>query len=251
MRSFDDIAFDHAFGKLTSDQVWQEEPGYYPRYRTRYEAILRRFAEEAPPRRLDVLDIGGGQFAYLARMLWADNGCVADIDDSGFAGLRELGLDAFQWNVAQDDPPAERRFDTIFFSEVIEHLPVPGHIPLRRLRSVLRPGGLLLCSTPNLYRLRNIAFLVGGRTIFDHFDLPGERGYGHVLEYSAEHLEWQFGRAGFSDYTVELREFPHKPHGRVDRILHAVGGPLRRIPRYRGHLLVVATAPHDGDEQPA
>jgi hypothetical protein len=43
--------------------------------------------------------------------------CVADIDDSAFAALRALGIDAFQWNVAVDDPPTERRFDAIFFCE--------------------------------------------------------------------------------------------------------------------------------------
>jgi 2-polyprenyl-3-methyl-5-hydroxy-6-metoxy-1,4-benzoquinol methylase len=170
---------------------------------------------------------------------------VADIDDSGFATLRELGLDAFRWNVALDDPSTERRFDAIFFSEVIAHLPVPGHVPLRRLRGLLRPGGLLLCSTPNLYRLRNAARLLGGRQLLGHFDLPSERSYDPVVEYSAEHLDWQFRRAGFVDCVVELHDFPHAPYRRLDRVLHTVGAPLRRISRYRGTLLAVATAPAD------
>ena len=45
MRSFDDAAFERVFTDLVSDNRWQEEPEYYLRYRTRYEAILRRFAE--------------------------------------------------------------------------------------------------------------------------------------------------------------------------------------------------------------
>ena len=243
MRGFDDAAFDRAFGELVSANRWQEEPEYYPRYRTRYSALLRRFAERAPGGRLEVLDIGGGQLAYLAMALWDDHGCVADIDDTCFAGLRARGIDAFRWNIALEDPPPGQRFDAIFFSEVIEHLPVPGHIALRRLRALLRPGGLLVCSTPNLYRLRNLVYLARGRPIFDHFDLPDVRGYGHVLEYSAEHLAWQFGRAGFADYEVELQDFAHVPHQRLDRVLSAIGAPLRRIPRFRDNLLVVAAAP--------
>jgi 2-polyprenyl-3-methyl-5-hydroxy-6-metoxy-1,4-benzoquinol methylase len=160
MRDFDEGAFGRAFAELVSAHRWQEEPEYYPRYATRYQAILSRFAERAPSRRLDVLDIGGGQFAFLAAALWTDRACVADVDDSGFAGLRALGVDTFQWNLALDDPPTDRRFDAIFFSEVLAHLPVPGHIALRRLRTLLRPGGLLLCSTPNLFRLRNIVYLL-------------------------------------------------------------------------------------------
>ncbi len=207
MREFDQAAFDGAFGKLVSLR-WQEEPSYYPRYRTRYAAILQRFAERAPDRTLDVLEVGGGQLAYLAVTLWGDRGSVADVQPGCFAGLRAHGIDAFRWDLARDDPPTEKRFDAIFFSEVIEHLPVPGHIALRRLRMLLRDEGLLLCSTPNLYRLRNVVYLFRGRPLFDHFDLPGERGFGHVLEYSAEHLSWQFQRAGFRDFAVELRQLP-------------------------------------------
>jgi SAM-dependent methyltransferase len=242
MRRFDSAAFGRVFGALASDEHWQEEPDYYPRYRSRYEALLRRFARLAPPHPVDVLDIGGGQFAYLAAELWADRACVADIDPRCFAGLRRHGIDAFQWDLARDDPPVQRLFDAIFFSEVIEHLPVPGHVVLRRLRALLAPEGLLLCSTPNLHRLRNVVYLLRGRALFDEFDLPGERAYGHVLEYSADHLAWQLGRAGFVEYTVELRHFRHLPHARGDQVLAAVGAPLRMLPRYRDNLLAVARA---------
>ena len=241
MREFDQAAFDGAFRKLVSLR-WQEEPSYYPRYRTRYAAILQRFAERAPDRTLDVLEVGGGQLAYLAVTLWGDRGSVADVQAECFADLRALGIDAFHWDLALDDPPTEKRFDAIFFSEVIEHLPVPGHVALRRLRMLLRDEGLLFCSTPNLHRLRNVVYLLRGRPLFDHFDLPGEGGFGHVLEYSAEHLSWQFRRAGFLDVAVELRHFPHTPNDPVDRVLSSVGAPLRRIPRYRDNLLAVATA---------
>ncbi len=242
MRRFSEASFNRAFEDMVTDVRWQEDSGYYPRYRTRYAAILRRFAEQAPEDPAEVLDIGGGQLAYLAAALWSDNGCVADVQEGCFSELREAGIDAFRWNLAVEDPPTQRRFDAVFLSEVIEHLPVPGHIALRRLRMLLRPGGLLLCSTPNLYRLRNVVYLLRGRQLFDHFDLPGVRGYGHVLEYSAEHLSWQLQRAGFADFAVELRNFEHTPNERLDWVLSSVGAPLRRIPRYRDSLLAVATA---------
>ena len=243
MRKFDEAGFDRAFDDLVTGIRWQEEPEYYPRYRSRYEAVMRRFAKRAPDRPVDVLDIGGGQLAFLAVALWDDRGCVADIDDTGFAGLRARGIDAFQWNVAIEDPPSDRRFDAIFICEVIAHLPVPAHVVLRRLRMLLRPGGVLLCSTPNLYRMRNVVYLLRGRPPFGHFDVPEVRSYRQVLEYTAEHLAWQFEQAGFVDCTVDLEHFAHAPNAPLDRVLSALGAPLRRIPRYRDNLLAVGIAP--------
>ena len=243
MRGFDEAAFEHAFADLVSGIRWQETPEYYSRYRTRYEAILRRFASGAPDRPADVLDIGGGQLAFLAVALWGDRGCVADVDDTGFTGLRARGIDTIEWNVALEDAPSERRFDAIFISEVIAHLPVPGHIILGRLRTLLRPGGMLICSTPNLYRLRNVVFLLRGRPLFDHFDVPAVRSYGPAVEYTAEHLAWHLQKAGFVDCIVDLEHFSHVPNAALDRLLSILGAPLRRIPRYRDNLLAVATVP--------
>ena len=112
-------------------------------------------------------------------------------------------------DLAGADPPAAGS-STNFFLEVIEHLPVPGHIPLASLHSILRPKGLLLCSTPNLYRLRNIAYLMPGQQLFI-ISVSRRTGCGHVLEYSSEYLAWQFQRvvwqfqrAGFRNFNVQL-----------------------------------------------
>jgi SAM-dependent methyltransferase len=243
MRQFRAQDFDEAFSAMVTDIYWQEEAHYYPRYRERYLAMLRQFAITVPEHGIDLLEIGGGQLAYLSMKLWGqDKASVADVQDVCFPGLKEHGIDTFLWNLALTEPPRDQKFDAIFFSEVIEHLPVPGYIPLSRLRSILRPGGVLLCSTPNLYRLRNIFYLMTGRPIFDYFGLPEERPYGHVLEYSAQHLAWQFERAGFSDFNIELRDFAHTPNKRGHQLLAALGAPLRRVPRYRDNLLAVARA---------
>lgn len=243
MRKFDRQHFERTFGQLIAGGGWQEAAEYYPRYRTRYEAVLRRFAAVAPDGPLDVLDVGGGQLALLSAKLWNDRGSAADVVDTCFPILKAHGVATFRWNVATQDPPLRHCFDAAFLSEVIEHLPVPGHVAFARLRACLRPGGILVASTPNLYRLRNVVHLALGRPIFDHFDIPGDKGFGHVLEYSAEHLEWQLSRAGFEDYAVELCEFHHVPQRLGDRLLSAAGAPLRLVPRFRDNLLVTARVP--------
>lgn len=243
MRVFDEQKFATAFEQVVVAGQWQESPDYYPRYRSRYQAVLSRFAELAEDRPLDILEIGGGQLAAVAGRLWPDRAIVADLTDTCFPGLKALGINTFQYNLAADEPPVGTTYDVVFLSEVIEHLAVPGHVALDRLRRMLRPGGMIVCSTPNLYRLRNIVFLALGRPIFDHFDLPSDKGSGHVLEYSAEHLRWQFEQAGLQEIRLELREFAHTPNRASDRLLAVLGKPLLRNPRFRDNLLVTAVAP--------
>ena len=244
MRDLSHHDFLRAFVQVTTRMRWQEDPTYYPRYQSRDESVLAAFAAPAPNGRWTSWRLAGGQLALISSLLWGNQASVADIEDSCFPELRERGVDAFVRNIALEDPLTQRSFDAIL-SEVIEHFPVPGHIPLARLHAMLRPGGLLVCSTPNLYRLRKAVYLLLGRPIFDHFGRPGVRGYGHVLEYSAEHLAWQFREAGFSNFDLQLRDFSHRSSRRGDQLLSLLGSPPRKIPRNRDNLLVVAAANED------
>jgi SAM-dependent methyltransferase len=238
----DGVDFDRLFEQLRL-LTWQETPEYYLRYRTRYEAVLHEYAKFRSRDQHRILEIGGGQLATMAHWIWGDVATVADLSDTCFDSLAQEGVDTFLWNLARDDAPTDTLFDVIFFSEVIEHLPVPGHVALRRLKDRLDHRGMLIMTTPNLYRLRNIVFLATGRRIFDYFDLPGDAGFGHVLEYSSEHLDWQLRRAGFDDFTISLREFHHAPVRRLDRCASTLGRPLRLLPRLRDNLLAIAYAP--------
>lgn len=239
MRTLTDETFDAGFA-VVERMPWQESAEYYGRYRNRYEAVLRRYAATAPLTPQDVLEVGGGQLAVMAARIWNDRCSVADISTGCFESLGQAGVQSFVWNLARDAAPAERKFDFVFCSEVLEHLPVPGHVALTRLRETLKPGGHLILTTPNLYRLRNVAFLAMGRPIFDHFDLPSARGFGHVLEYSVDHLSWQFEQSEFSEVVVELQEFSHRPHRLLDRVASTAMAPLRRVPRFRDNLIAVA-----------
>ena len=125
----------------------------------------------------------------------------------------------------------------IFFSEVIEHLPIPAHIVLEKLKHALKPGGLLIVSTPNLYRLRNVVYMALGKRIFDYMRMPDEKGLGHVLEFSLEHLQWQLERAGYAEIEIARRQFPHHPTNPVFRVMSWIGYPLFLVPRFRDNLV--------------
>lgn len=72
--------------------------------------------------------------------------------------------------------PAE--FDALILSEVLEHLVEPGLL-LRRLSRFVRPGGMVLASSPNVAHWRVLRELLNGR-----FDLA-DRGV-----FDRTHLRW-------------------------------------------------------------
>lgn len=241
-RKFDVDRFRAVYEEKIVRGQFNEEPDYYPKWRSRYQDLLRRYCQhvdEAPAR---VLDIGGGQLGVLCRALWNDEVTVSDIGGSYLDYVRSQGVKTVCWNLCATDAPFHGEFDVLFFSEVIEHLPLPAHIVLERLRSALRPGGTLICTTPNLYRLRNIVYMALGKRIFDNFRMPTDVGLGHVIEYSPDHLRWQMERAGFHDLHLDLCQYHHSPNHPLFRVMSWVGYPLFLVPRFRDFLVVEAAA---------
>jgi SAM-dependent methyltransferase len=118
------------------------------------DARLRIFVDEyrrhrdAVGRTLQVLDVGCGKQALLSGQVEPqDEYSACDIQ------IPEVPLDRFQrvdLNVESvKEALTDRQFDVIFCGEVIEHLFSPDAL-LVDLRSLLRPDGLLILSTPNL-----------------------------------------------------------------------------------------------------
>src|SRR5271154_749220 len=237
--------FDSLYARFVcQDELQFGGRGYYLRYRSRYKECMRRFAALAPSHPVDVLDVGGGQLALMSTKLWSDRGVVADLPGPHLSYMAGHGVETIQWNLCKSELPSNAKFDFVFFSEVIEHLPIPGYVVLERLRDVLRPGGVIICTTPNLYRLRNVVYMALGRPIFDYFQYPDEDvPLLHVLEYSGDHLDWQFKKAGFTECRVEHIQLHHLPTNPLFRPIAMLGYPLHLVPRWRDYLIATAYAP--------
>ncbi|MFE0672411.1 class I SAM-dependent methyltransferase [Streptomyces sp. NPDC058867] len=116
--------------------------------------------------------------------------------------------------------------DAVLFSEVVEHLVDPD-AALDEIRRVLRPGGHLMLSTPNLAAWYNRGLLLAGvQPVFSEVSLraihgrPGREVVGHLRLYTARALKEFVAASGFE--VVRLAGAPF--HG-VPRVLR----PLDRL----------------------
>ena len=91
--------------------------------------------------------------------------------------------------------------DTVILAEVLEHLRISPMTALREIHRILKPGGHLILTTPNIARLANLAYLLLGRNIVEPFpeddsDLEHITDkVSHIREYTMHELKQLVGRA--------------------------------------------------------
>jgi SAM-dependent methyltransferase len=122
-------------------------------------SALFRSLVGGPGRR--VLDLGC-RYGALTRAYAAGNDIVGvDVDREALAGAAALGIETVWADLDEPLPFPDADFDVVVAGEVLEHVRFPDRL-LAEARRVLRPGGLLLGSVPNSYRLKSrLRFLLG------------------------------------------------------------------------------------------
>lgn len=95
-------------------------------------------------------------------------------------------------------PFDDATFDGVLFSEVLEHVAVRDPVwILSEMKRVLKPGGVVLFSTPNVCNISNVIALLRGRNVF----WPRGKFYGsvdrHNREFTVDEVEEVFAAAGF------------------------------------------------------
>jgi 2-polyprenyl-3-methyl-5-hydroxy-6-metoxy-1,4-benzoquinol methylase len=152
-------------------------------------ALQARDRMYLPRRTGDLLEVGFGAGAFLQRRKaegWAVTGL--DFDPTAVERVRsQLGLNVHCGSL-QDAAFAERSFDVIAMSHVIEHLPDPRAV-LRECFRILRPGGTLVLITPNTASLGHRWF---GR---DWFGTDAPR---HLYLFNLENLSALVSQHGFT-----------------------------------------------------
>ncbi|MBX3129907.1 MAG: methyltransferase domain-containing protein [Polyangiaceae bacterium] len=128
----------------------------------RLEVVQRTLARERARRGERLLDVGAGDGRIGARLAALGYQVTAlDGSERALALARERGLVTVLADASRPLPFEAASFDVVYAGELIEHL-FDTSAFLLELRRVLRPGGLMLLTTPNLAHLPDrLRFLVG------------------------------------------------------------------------------------------
>jgi glycosyltransferase involved in cell wall biosynthesis/SAM-dependent methyltransferase len=167
--------------------------------------------------RLGYGEVRGCYYGKLGRVEHHD---VTSADGETFAcdiDLFDAEKDAF--------PYPDGHFSTVVCGELIEHLfEDPMHL-MGEVNRILKPGGHLVLTTPNIASLRGIsAILQGYHPGFFHSYLKpaesGETDARHNREYAPREIQQLLECSGFELTLLETGEFRDAPHPEFAWVLH-------------------------------
>lgn len=149
-----------------------------------------------------ILDVGAGSgiitmalqnmgHSVTAVDTWAEYGenfeNQSGINDDIINRLETNGVKTIPCDIEKDSLPFDDNcFDMVLCLDVIEHLHNSPKKVLAETRRVLRPGGKLILTTPNLATLKNRLYMLFGRSVYTDMDYwyNNEPFFGHVREYT-------------------------------------------------------------------
>jgi SAM-dependent methyltransferase len=241
------------------------EAGYLEYHRRRYQDTLRLLPPGEGRRLLDVGSFPGHLSALAQARGWEVVGLNNAIEGAGAwtdfldrCGERKITIRGCEVE-REPFPLPTGSVDAVLFCELFEHLHLNPFHTLKEIFRVLRPGGLLLLTTPNLRRVETLSRLWHGwgtqppvsRAFHELF--PSLLYHRHNREYTADELAYYLALQGkdlydfrldqvyYSDALDAAHEIPQVLGQHVGPREQRLARALRRfIPRLRGQLVARA-----------
>jgi SAM-dependent methyltransferase len=192
------------------------EAGYLDYHGRRYQDTLRLLPDGHGRRLLDVGSFPGHLSALARARGWEVTGLNNAIEGAqAWAAFlercRERTIEILSCEVEREPfPLPTAAFDAVLFCELFEHLHWNPFHTLKEIFRVLKPGGLLILTTPNLRRAETLfRYLHGwgsqppvGRTFHELF--PSLLYHRHNREYTGNELVYYLARQGKDLYDFRL-----------------------------------------------
>ena len=201
--------FDTSAGTLPESDSRSRHEKNSLRRLDKITTILRQ-----PPAATRLLDVGCSSGAFLRSACNAGfraEGVEPSADAAGTA--RMAGLTVFTGYLEQAGFP-DAAFDAITLIEIVEHLRDPLAL-LRECARILKPGGVVLVTTPNARSWT--ARAMGARWAgFSLNDMGG-----HISFFNPQSIQLLARRSGLQTHHLETRNVRFFERGQCSRVVHA------------------------------
>ncbi|MBW3569322.1 class I SAM-dependent methyltransferase [Candidatus Parcubacteria bacterium] len=181
-----------------------------------------------------VMDIGCSSGVF-GEALIKQKKCTVDgieIDDDDIKEARKKLRKVYKINVETDSLDVDDKYDVVFMGDVIEHLARPIEA-LKKIRSLLKPDGVLIFSMPNITHMSVRLMILKGNIEYGRTGLLDET---HLHFYNKEEVYRVLNAAGYKitkfDYVVrdvpldvaaeELSEVGLKPTKEFRKLLQSL-----------------------------
>jgi len=199
-------------------------PGEGRNYLAGHHERFRQSITMIPPDGKDILEVGTGWPYFFTAMLMRERPgikitTISDgqsaapkpykVGDDGIAIGPAINFLRATCNIETGTWPIESEgYDVVLFMEVLEHLAIDPLQVFLEAHRVLRPGGMMFVTTPNIASLESVAkILLGGSPYNFGFYFPQYGVYGrHNREFIAEEVAALGQCAGFSTKIIETRD---------------------------------------------
>jgi SAM-dependent methyltransferase len=198
---------------------------YYGISNMRFKGIIEKFVHikrEIRAKRIKkyvksgkILDIGCGRGIFLNEMRKKGYETYGtEISEIGAKYVKEvLKLNVFIGPIEEIKFP-DNSFDIITIYHVLEHLPNPSRT-LKEIQRILKPGGLLVVSVPNIQSLQSKIF----KTYWFHLDIPR-----HYFHFNLQSLKKILPSEKLDVLKIKRFSFEHGPFGWIQSVLNTIYG---------------------------
>jgi 2-polyprenyl-3-methyl-5-hydroxy-6-metoxy-1,4-benzoquinol methylase len=164
--------------------------------------LIRYIEQEFKLKDYSILDIGAGDGVMLSHAYNSKNKIVFDIDNYYKKYFENLNWLFYKVNIGRDKFPLnDNSLDVITINHVIEHIHNYKNL-MQECKRVLKPGGLLVITTPNINASRlRLDFWNGRPTMFNFWDDPT-----HIKPYTITSI-----KRLFSMFDFNIKKIGHTP----------------------------------------
>jgi ubiquinone/menaquinone biosynthesis C-methylase UbiE len=211
--------FTEAFNYLKTiadpSELISGDRDYLVRSKLRWQMLLHLLPSSG--QKLRVLDIGTGygHMAVFIKRVLGHEVYAVECHNSYEERLRKEGVIFKECNLNTELLPFEDSFfDVVLFTEVIEHMFALPQIILLDIKRVLKPQGLLILSTQNMFRLFNRALFLLGKRLTLRLNIPGvqnldfksARNYADIQSLIHSHWQKQENYGAYHLQLYDMRE---------------------------------------------